>query len=592
MENYFRRCQINNIPEGLAQHIRGALEDGRVNRCQVNDDPGSVKTLRWLIEVIYRYGNLLVGDMDLKSQVLNSLLQRAINGKDLKGIEPKAMEILDSIQEYIDAGVWAKSCKEMLDKAAYPIAEALTKALGLEVGDRVETIEIKITAKESTGRGMEAPDGDFDPRVSRPKSEGEEGEPEKTSKGKKPSEKSEPKGDSSERTDGTGGEDEKEAGSAGGPSFDDAFDPECASDLGDSDGFADPGGDDAARSCDAEVGEAEFRDLFRSMGDELAAADKEEVDVLAAKARAMEASGESDFERLPPAVVTKILSKGIHAECEYYEVTAERDGAGHGECQRNYETALAIAEPYIETWLEIIQERLDHKFNAPRNGLRSGMLDIRRMHRAVSVKDTRVFTRRLIESDDADAAVYVLVDDSGSMTNGNRCQNAMVTAITLAHTLEQLGIAHTVASFTDDTKGSRVCVKFTRLVDWGEADKSGIGVIRGQDSNRDGYAIRVAAQELSKRPEKAKLLFVLSDGQPSSGFGYYDSVATEDTKAAVEGARDLGLKVMGFYFGDTSPDTLKAALHMYGNGLVVARKVGDLVIQVADAMDEELQRIL
>lgn len=57
----------------------------------------------------------------------------------------------------------------------------------------------------------------------------------------------------------------------------------------------------------------------------------------------------------------------------------------------------------------------------------------------------------------------------------------------------------------------------------------------------DGFSIRVATKDILSRPEKKKLMIVLSDGLPDS---------CEDVHDAVEKARKKGIKVVAIYFSD------------------------------------------
>ena len=60
-----------------------------------------------------------------------------------------------------------------------------------------------------------------------------------------------------------------------------------------------------------------------------------------------------------------------------------------------------------------------------------------------------------------------------------------------------------------------------------------------QWGNEDEYDIRIATKELLKRPEKNKILIVLSDGTPGD---------CEATKKAIADARQKGVKLAGIYF--------------------------------------------
>ena len=87
--------------------------------------------------------------------------------------------------------------------------------------------------------------------------------------------------------------------------------------------------------------------------------------------------------------------------------------------------------------------------------------------------------------------------------------------------------------------------------------------IRPKSDNRDGYSIRIAAKELSMRPEKKKILFVLSDGEPAHSIDrYYGPKGNMDTRRAVSETDRSNITVIGIHFGNTPSGTHKL---MYPN---------------------------
>jgi len=60
-----------------------------------------------------------------------------------------------------------------------------------------------------------------------------------------------------------------------------------------------------------------------------------------------------------------------------------------------------------------------------------------------------------------------------------------------------------------------------------------------------GAAIRHAAVDLAKRPNKHRLLLVLTDGKPNDSDYYEGRYGIEDTRRAIMDARRQELKVFG-----------------------------------------------
>lgn len=72
-----------------------------------------------------------------------------------------------------------------------------------------------------------------------------------------------------------------------------------------------------------------------------------------------------------------------------------------------------------------------------------------------------------------------------------------------------------------------------------------IGALKPGYYTRIGAAIRHAAAKLSERPNRQKLLLVLTDGKPNDVDHYEGRFGIEDTRKAVLEARRLGLAVFG-----------------------------------------------
>lgn len=204
--------------------------------------------------------------------------------------------------------------------------------------------------------------------------------------------------------------------------------------------------------------------------------------------------------------------------------------------------------------------------------MRSGLIDGRRLTR-LARNDVRVFQKKGADKP-GDTAVYILIDDSGSM-EGEKTEAAFCAAavqeegfkahipLKIVSFTTRTGIIHKVIKGWDEQHPWNCCYNFLRHHD---------GIQYGNDDN---YDIRIATQELLKRPEKNRILIVLSDGTPSD---------VEDTRTAIDEARKRGIKVAGIYFeiGEIGycADDFK---HMYQR---------DYVCCTTDEIDKNLSKIL
>lgn len=196
-----------------------------------------------------------------------------------------------------------------------------------------------------------------------------------------------------------------------------------------------------------------------------------------------------------------------------------------------------------------IEKVLKQKRNPDQRGMRSGRIDSSRLDGLI-FSDTKLF-KRLGDKKKPDCAVFLLGDNSGSMSGSNRfyCMRSFAVAEEAFRGLAKMKIAvfdsygqdsvthEVVKDFDEEFSGSFSCSFL-------EHGRTGYG-------NKDGYSIRVATKQLLARPEEDKILLVASDGLPSDyRSGFAEGIA--DVKDAVHEARKAGITVIGMYMSSDS----------------------------------------
>jgi nitric oxide reductase NorD protein len=76
---------------------------------------------------------------------------------------------------------------------------------------------------------------------------------------------------------------------------------------------------------------------------------------------------------------------------------------------------------------------------------------------------------------------------------------------------------------------------------WGRLTQSRVGAIKAGYYTRMGAAVRFATRRLAQRPERQRLLLILTDGKPNDIDVYEGRWGVEDTRRAVREARAAGL---------------------------------------------------
>ncbi len=185
---------------------------------------------------------------------------------------------------------------------------------------------------------------------------------------------------------------------------------------------------------------------------------------------------------------------------------------------------------------------------------RNGILDGKQLAR-LARNDTRVFMKKG-KAKKADCCYYILLDNSGS-TGGKHgakrraeCRAAAIQEEAykalfpmkiVAFDADGQGIVHEVIKDWNENLHQNCCINF------GAHGRDGWG-------NEDNFDIAIATRELIARPERKKMLVVLSDGAPGN---------VEATKQAIADARKQGIKVVGIYFEEGPVQYADAFVYMY-----------------------------
>ena len=103
---------------------------------------------------------------------------------------------------------------------------------------------------------------------------------------------------------------------------------------------------------------------------------------------------------------------------------------------------------------------------------------------------------------------------------------------------------------------------------WGQRPRDRVGAIKPGYYTRMGAAIRHATARLAQRPERQRLLLILTDGKPNDLDVYEGRYGLEDTRHAVQAAREAGLVPFCITIDETAHDYLPALFGQQGYALV------------------------
>lgn len=179
--------------------------------------------------------------------------------------------------------------------------------------------------------------------------------------------------------------------------------------------------------------------------------------------------------------------------------------------------------------------------------------------------DQKFFASKKFPQEWPDMAISILVDLSGSMGRDSRIENAMKAVMLLHDFATNLGIpvevsGHNASSYSE-REGTCHFYHYTNFNQVSQNEKYRLAKLSTNYCNRDGMAIKIAANRISRRTEEVKLLIILSDGKPNH-INYGGSKAADDIKQIVGRYRKRGVEVVAAAIGDDK-DKIK---EIYGPG--------------------------
>jgi len=317
--------------------------------------------------------------------------------------------------------------------------------------------------------------------------------------------------------------------------------------------------------------------------------------------------GSSYLDELSQERLNRRICRGIHMGCRLYFT----DGIIHNCVRENNTYVLAVrtwennqrfyrqnqrvARHNIGQLGEILKRSLQARNEDEQVEASYGAIIPRKLWKLGRTEDARLFTRQ-IKKFNSDFVVDILMDASGSQRS--RQHLVALQGYILSAALSRAGIPHRVLSFC--TFWDYTVLRRFREYDEGREADFRIMEFTSSSNNRDGLAIRAAADGLMQRPEENKVLIVLSDGRPNdlvvkrpdvkNKALYTGEYAIKDTASEVRRLRGQGISVLGVFAGEEQD--LLAERRIFGKDFAYIRDistfahvVGRYLKKLVDNMD-------
>lgn len=305
----------------------------------------------------------------------------------------------------------------------------------------------------------------------------------------------------------------------------------------------------------------------------------------------------SDIERVLEEMAEGIVHEAMEEELSE-ELQREANTISYGNAHRGINVTVNrmsqvdpdLVDDYNAVAPELLRlsKRLQKSVSAAlrdkrQGGKQTGLLAGKRLNQhALYRDDGRLFYNTKLPMDPINLAVGLLIDESGSMGGSDRITKARATAIVVQDFCEKLGIPIEIMGHT----ASCCHVELFSYASFDSVDRKDryrLMDMSARSCNRDGAALRFAAEKLYRYPADAKMLILISDGQPND-HGYSGTAAEADLRGIKQEYDRKGVKIFAAAIGDDR-DKIE---RIYGTGYLDITDLNKLPITLTNLIARNL----
>ncbi|MDO5540194.1 MAG: nitric oxide reductase activation protein [Eubacteriales bacterium] len=256
-----------------------------------------------------------------------------------------------------------------------------------------------------------------------------------------------------------------------------------------------------------------------------------------------------------------------------------------------YHNSKSIVKHNIDVMTASLRRALTLRTEVDEIPSEFGAIVPNRLWRIGRTDTSKMFTR-IIKQNNSDFVVDILIDASGSQRD--RQSQVALQAYIISRALSNAAIPHRVMGFC--TFWDYTVMQRYREYDSPASADERIFEYNTSANNRDGLAIRAAADSLAQREEDNKILIVLSDGRPNDVIVnrpnsrnpkiYCGDYAVQDTAQEVRKVRNAGIFVLGVFAGKDAD--LAAEKTIFGKDFAYIRDIRNFSAVVS----QYLQKLL
>lgn len=290
-------------------------------------------------------------------------------------------------------------------------------------------------------------------------------------------------------------------------------------------------------------GETQYDDDYKREQSDRAAADIERMlEQMAAKAACKQLENEriQELNEAAQSISYGNIHNGVN-------IAVHRIAEVDEELQDQYHQ---ICGPLLTISKQLQRNLIQKLKDQQRGGKQTGLVMGRRLDaHALCRNDGKVFYKNNLPNEIPRISVGLLLDESGSMSCGDRSTYARAAAIILFDFCQALNIPVMVYGHSTSWSRGVDLYSYAEFDAIDKNDKYRMMDISARGSNRDGAALRYVAEQLSKRDEEVRILILVSDGQPADA-GYSGTAAEEDLRGIKQEYKRKGLLFVAAAIGD------------------------------------------
>lgn len=307
----------------------------------------------------------------------------------------------------------------------------------------------------------------------------------------------------------------------------------------------------------------------------------------------------ADIERVLESMAETKVNKDMEEELSE-ELQREADTISYGNAHRNIHVTVnrmsQVDQEMIDGYnsvapdLLLLSKRLQRSVGAVlrdkrQGGKQTGLLVGKRLNQhAFHRNDGRIFCNTRLPTEPINLAVGLLIDESGSMGGSDRITRARATAIVVHDFCKKLGIPIMITGHT----ASCGHVDLYSYADFDSVDRNDryrLMDLSARCCNRDGAALRFAAEKLCRYPSEVKMLIIICDGQPNDS-GYSGTAAEADLRGIKLEYSRKGVQIFAAAIGDDRENIER----IYGSGFLDITDLSELPIMPTNLIARNLPR--